>query len=122
MDLSLLPLVFGLILTVSSRLLHPYHTDDKTFKLMEKIFPTVRDTQRSSESYMEKRRGRREIGISLGVGISKGITSIVGWATLISGQSIVIAAGFSAFIGILFGFWPAWKASNLDPIDALRTE
>ena len=62
------------------------------------------------------------IGISLGVGISKSVTVFLGWATLISGQSIIIAAGFSVFIGILFGFWPAWKASNLDPIDALRTE
>ena len=62
------------------------------------------------------------IGISIGVGVSKAVTEFVGWATIISGQSIIIAAGFSAFIGILFGFWPAWKASNLDPIDALRTE
>ena len=62
------------------------------------------------------------IGISMGVGISKAISSFIGWATLISGQSIVIAAGFSAFVGVVFGFWPAWKASNLDPIDALRTE
>ena len=62
------------------------------------------------------------IGISIGVGVSKAVTAFLGWATVISGQSIIIAAGFSAFIGILFGFWPAWKASNLDPIDALRTE
>ena len=55
MDLNLLPLVFSLILTVASRFLHPYHTDDKTSKLMEKRFSTVRDTQRSSQSYMEKR-------------------------------------------------------------------
>ena len=60
MDLSLLPLVFSLILTVASRLLHPYHTDDKTSRLMEKRFSTVRDTQRGSQSYMEERRGRRE--------------------------------------------------------------
>ena len=62
------------------------------------------------------------VGISIGVGVSKAVTVFLGWATVISGQSIIIAAGFSAFIGILFGFWPAWKASNLDPIDALRTE
>lgn len=62
------------------------------------------------------------IGISIGIGVSKAVTASLGWATVISLQSIIIAAGFSAFIGILFGFWPAWKASNLDPIDALRTE
>ena len=61
MDLSLLPLVFSLILRVASRLLHPYSTDDKTSRLMVKIFSIVRDTQRGSQSYMEKRRGRREI-------------------------------------------------------------
>jgi len=58
LDLSLLPLVFSLILTVASRLLHPYSTDDNTSRLMVKIFSTVRDTQRSSQIYMEKRRGR----------------------------------------------------------------
>ena len=61
MDLSLLPLVFSLILTVASRLLHPYSTDDKTSRLMVKRFSTGRDTQNESQSYMEKRRGRKEI-------------------------------------------------------------
>ena len=64
MDLSLLPLVFSLILRVASRLLHPYSTDDKTSRLMVKKFSTVRDTQRGSQSYMEKRRGRREIEVT----------------------------------------------------------
>ena len=64
MDLSLLPLVFSLILTVASRLLHPYSTDEKTFRLMVKRFSTVRDTQRGSQSYMEKRRGRGEIEVT----------------------------------------------------------
>ena len=62
MELSLLPLAFSLILTVASRLLHSYSTDDKTSRLMIKQFSTTRDTQRGSQSYMEKRRGRREIG------------------------------------------------------------
>ena len=62
LDLSLLPLPFSLILT--SRLLHPYCTDDKTSRLMERKFSTVRDTQRGSQSYMEKRRGRREIEVT----------------------------------------------------------
>ena len=56
-----LSLAFSLIPTVSSRLLHPYSTSDKTSSLMVKRFSTVRDTQRGSQSYMEKRSGRREI-------------------------------------------------------------
>ena len=64
MDLSLLPLVFSLILTVASRLLHPYSTDDKTSRVMEKRFSTMRDTQKGSLSYMEKRRGRRETEVT----------------------------------------------------------
>ena len=56
MDLSLLPLAFSLILTVASKLLHPYSTDDKTSRLMVKRFSTVRDTQRGSELHGEKKR------------------------------------------------------------------
>ena len=55
---------FSLILTVASRLLHPYHTDDNTSSLMVKRVSTVRDTQRGSQSYMEKRRGRKEIEVT----------------------------------------------------------
>ena len=62
--LSLLPLVFSLILTVASRLLHLYSTDDKTSRLKMKSFSTVRDTQRGSQSYVEKRRWRREIEVA----------------------------------------------------------
>ena len=64
MNLSLLPLAFSLILIVASRLLHPYSTDDKTSRLMVERFSTVGDTQRGSQSYMEKRRGRREIEVT----------------------------------------------------------
>ena len=64
MDLSLLPLVFSLILTVASKLLHLHSTDDKTSRLVMKSFSTVRDTQRDAQSYMEKRRGRREIEVT----------------------------------------------------------
>ena len=63
MDLCLLLLVFSLILTVSSRLLHLYSTDDKTYRLKMKI-STVRDTHRGSQSYMEKTIGRREIEVT----------------------------------------------------------
>ena len=42
----------------------PYSTDDKTSRLMVKQFSTARDTQRGSQSYMEKRRGRREIEVT----------------------------------------------------------
>ena len=58
LDLSLLLLVFSLIFTVVSRLLLLYGTIDKTSRLKMKSFSTVRDIQRGSQSYMEKRRGR----------------------------------------------------------------
>ena len=55
---------FSLILTVASRLLHLYSTNDKTSRLKMKSFSRVRDTQRGSQSYMEKRRGRKEIDVT----------------------------------------------------------
>ena len=55
---------FSLILTVPSRLLHLYSTNDKTSRLMMKSFSTVRDTRRGTQSYMEKRRGRRELEVT----------------------------------------------------------
>ena len=64
MDLSLLLLVFSLILTVVSKLLLLYSTIDQTSRLKMKSFSTVRDTQRGSQSYMEKRRGRRELEVT----------------------------------------------------------
>ena len=60
MDLSLLPLVFSLILTVASRLLCLYSTDGKTSRLIMESFSTVRDTQGGTQSYIEKRREKRE--------------------------------------------------------------
>jgi len=56
---------FSLIFTVVSRLLLLCSTVDKTSRLKMKSFFTVRDTQRGSQSYMEKRRGRRELEVTL---------------------------------------------------------
>jgi len=61
LDLSLLLLVLNLIFTVASRLLHLYITVDKTSRLRMKSFSMVRDTQRGSQSYMEKKRVKDEI-------------------------------------------------------------
>ena len=63
LDLSLLLQVFSLIFTVVSKLLL-YSTIDKTSRLKMKSFSTVRDTQRGSQSYMEKRRERRELEVT----------------------------------------------------------
>ena len=62
------------------------------------------------------------IGIALGIGGSNAISYLAAWRTVLSPESVVIAFGFAAAIGIFFGFYPARKASRLDPIEALRYE
>ena len=62
------------------------------------------------------------LGIAVGIAGARVLTIIKEWPTLISADSIVIAFVFSAAVGIFFGFYPARKASQLDPIDALRYE
>lgn len=62
------------------------------------------------------------IGICLGAGGAMVVSKMLDWPTLISAQSVTIAFVFSAAVGIFFGFYPARKAANLNPIDALRYE
>jgi len=62
------------------------------------------------------------LGICFGVACSRLVTQQLGWPTLTSADSIILAFGVSAAIGIFFGFYPSLKASRLDPIDALRYE
>jgi putative ABC transport system permease protein len=62
------------------------------------------------------------IGIILGLVGSALISNFLSWPTLISGKAIVAAVIFSAAVGIFFGYYPAHKASQLDPIEALRYE
>ena len=61
-------------------------------------------------------------GVLLGMGISEIDSNIGEWETIVSTQSILLAFGFSVGIGIFFGFYPANKAANMNPIEALRYE
>ena len=62
------------------------------------------------------------IGILLGLVIAKTVSKMGGWDTVVSLESILLAFGFSVGIGIFFGYYPANKAANMNPIDALRYE
>jgi putative ABC transport system permease protein len=62
------------------------------------------------------------LGIALGSGLSGLVTRVMQWPTVVSPLAMAVAVGFSAGIGVFFGFYPAWKASRLNPIDALRYE
>ncbi|MGA2317283.1 MAG: ABC transporter permease [Thermodesulfobacteriota bacterium] len=62
------------------------------------------------------------VGILLGRGSSYIVSSVLHWPTAASVGAIVAAVVVSASVGVIFGFYPAWKASRLDPIEALRYE
>ena len=62
------------------------------------------------------------LGIVLGWTISVVMNNAIGWTTVVTWQSVAIAAGCSALTGLVFGFWPARKAAALHPIEALRYE
>jgi putative ABC transport system permease protein len=62
------------------------------------------------------------IGITLGLAGSHGISYYFQWPTLVKPEAIAVAFVFAATVGVFFGFYPARKASRLDPIEALRYE
>jgi putative ABC transport system permease protein len=62
------------------------------------------------------------LGIALGIGIQRAIATFAGWPVAVQANAVAVAFLFSALIGVTFGFYPALKASRLDPIEALRYE
>ena len=62
------------------------------------------------------------IGVLLGIAVSRLIAANAGWPIVVSPDSVMLAFAVAGFVGIFFGFYPARKASRLDPIDALRYE
>ncbi len=62
------------------------------------------------------------VGVGLGTGAAKLFSQLMEWPTQLGAESYAIAVSFSTLVGIVFGFYPAWRASRLDPIEALRYE
>jgi putative ABC transport system permease protein len=62
------------------------------------------------------------LGILLGFVSTGVLTSLLSWPTSISGAAVGLAFGLALAVGVVFGYYPAYRASRLDPIDALRYE
>jgi putative ABC transport system permease protein len=62
------------------------------------------------------------LGVLLGAAATWGIGAFAGWQVAMGAGSVFLAVGFSAAVGVFFGFYPSWRASKLLPIQALRYE
>jgi putative ABC transport system permease protein len=62
------------------------------------------------------------LGTVVGLGGAKLVSAVTPLAATVKPLTILFGVGFAALVGLVFGIWPAWRAANLDPVEALRTE
>jgi ABC-type antimicrobial peptide transport system permease subunit len=62
------------------------------------------------------------VGVGFGFAVSQGLTQFLEWPTSVPADAVAVSVGSAAVIGIVFGFYPAWKGAQLDPIESLRFE
>jgi putative ABC transport system permease protein len=62
------------------------------------------------------------LGVALGILIPHAITAFTENLTIVQPKHVLVAFGISAAVGLVFGLYPAWRAANMDPVEALRHE
>jgi putative ABC transport system permease protein len=62
------------------------------------------------------------LGVAFGAFLSWSIAQVADWKTIVTTTSVLVAFGVSALVGVVFGIYPAMKAAQIDPIEALRYE
>ena len=62
------------------------------------------------------------VGTTLGLGVAQLVALVSPLAAAATPSAVALGIAFSAAVGLLFGSWPAWRAANLDPVEALRWE